>query len=208
VELKPWQQRLLFAVVVVALTVLGVYLVGPAMHHNTSSPSAGGSTPAAVPTTPAPVVTQSPVSVSTPASVNIYNWLPFTQSGLAKAAGVVTTFGDAYDTYRYTDSVNVYTARMSGLVTPTLEGLLRSNYETPGLATQRQTQRQVSVGTATIDSIRAFGQDSITFVVTINQRVLSTQGKQTNTTDFAVTVTAVGASWQVSDIELATAGNQ
>lgn len=206
-ELKPWHQRLLFALVVAGLAVLGVYLIGPAMHHNSAAPQAGAATPAATPNPPAPAVTQSPVAVSTPASANIYNWLPFTPSGLANAAGIVTAFSSAYDTYRYTDSANVYVGRMNGLISTSLAGLLRSNYQTPGLVAQRQSQRQVSSGTGTIDSIRAFGQDSITFVVTISQRVLSTQGTKTYSTDDAVTVTSVGTTWQVTDIELASAGN-
>jgi hypothetical protein len=209
VDLKPWQQRLLFAVVVAGLAVLGVYLVGPVMHHNNASPQAGTSTPASQPTTPAPEGTgnQTPVAVKTPASVNIYNWLPFTQAGLANAAGVVTAFSTAYDSYRYTDSANVYIGRMAGLVTPTFAGVLKADFGTPALVAQRQQQRQVATATATINTIRAFGQSSITFIVTITQHVISTQGSQSSSTQFAITVTSYGSSWQVNDIELATAGN-
>jgi len=210
-ELKVWQQRMLFAVVVVGLAVLGVTLVIPKLQHSggtsaTASPSASASASTA-PAQSSPAATQTPVAATTPSTVNVYNWLPFTQAELANAAGVVTSFCSAYGTYRYTDSAAVYMGRMNGLVTSSLAGLLRADYETVGVAAQRTTQRQVSSGSGTIGSIRAFGSSSITFVVTIDQRMASTKGTQTASGQYVITVQSVGATWQVNDIELASAGN-
>lgn len=210
-ELKVWQQRMLFAVVVVGLAVLGVTLVIPKLQHSggvsaTASPSASASATTA-PAQSSPVATQTPAAVTTPSTVNIYSWLPFTQAELANAAGVVTSFCSAYNTYRYTDSATVYIGRMNGIVTSSLAGLLRSDYDTAGVASQRTTQRQVSSGSGTIGSIRAFGSSSITFVVTMAQRMVSTKGTQTASGQYTITVQSVGATWQVNDIELASAGN-
>lgn len=206
-DLKPWQQRMLFVLVVAGLAVLGIYLVTPALHHTNNSAGASGAPSAAPSSAPVSTGSQAPVAATTPATLNIYNWLPFTQTDLSQAAGVVTTFSSAYETFRYTDSVNVYLARMNGLITSSLAGVLKAGYETPGLVSQRRTQQQVSSGSGAIDSIRSFGSSSITFVVTISQRMVSTQGTQTNSAQYAITVTSSGTSWQVSDIEQAAAGN-
>jgi hypothetical protein len=206
-ELKAWQQRMLFGIVVAGLAVLGIYLVSPNFHHSSAAPSPSASpTQAASPPATA-AASQTPVAASTPGSVNIYNWLPFTQAELADAADVATSFCSAYDTYRYTDSASVYVGRMNGEITSSLAGVLRADYETPGEATQRVQQRWVSSGSGTINSIRAFGTSSITFVVTISQRLVSTQGIRTNQGQYAITVQSSGTVWQVNDIELASAGN-
>lgn len=205
-ELKVWQQRMLFGIVVVGLAVLGIYLVSSDRHG--SGGTGAAATPSASPTaSAAAVTTPTPVAVSTPSGVNIYSWLPFTQAELGDAAGVVTSFCTAYDTYRYTDSTSVYVGRMNGVITSSLAGLLRSEYQTPGVQTQRLQQRQVSSGSGTIDSIRAFGSSSITFVVTIDQKLVSTQGTAANSGQYAITVESLGSTWQVNDIELASAGN-
>ena len=206
-DLKPWQQRMLFVLVVAGLAVLGVYLVTPSLHHSpAASPTPSAS--ATAPGSPAPVAgSQTPVAVSTPATLNIYNWLPFTQAELSDAAGVVTAFSSAYVTFRYTDSVGVYIGRMNGLITSSLAGVLRADYQTPGLASQRTSQRQVASGTGSIDEIRSFGASSITFVVTVTQRMVSTQGTAITSPQYAITATSSGTSWQVNDIEPATAGN-
>ncbi len=211
-ELKVWQQRMLFAIVVVGLAILGIYVVIPRLHHSSDSDAAASPSASPTPAAAASSVAETPVAQSspgtaTPGAVNIYNWLPFTQAELADAAGVVTSFCSDYETYRYTDSAAVYVGRMNGLVTSSLAGLLRADYETPGVASLRTTQRQVSSGSGTIGSIRAFGSSSITFVVTIAQRQVSTKGTQTASGQYSVTVQSVGASWQVNDIELASAGN-
>jgi hypothetical protein len=47
----------------------------------------------------------------------------------------------------------------------------------------------------------------MTFVITAGQRLVSSKGTTTGSTQYAVTLTGSGTSWQVSDIELESAGN-
>ena len=80
-------------------------------------------------------------------------------------------------------------------------------YGTPGVASQRTQQHQVSSARTTINSIRTFGPGSLTFVVTIVQTIRTKQGKSRSNGHYAVTLTGNGQSWLVNDIELASAGN-
>lgn len=206
-ELSPARQKLLFAVIVVVLAVLGYSLVVPALRH-THAPAAAASTlsPAAPPTGAVSSAAQAAPPQSAQA-VNIYNWLPFTQADLAAAAQVTTRFGAAYDTFSYTDSADAYLSRMNGLITAELAATLRNGFTTAGVTNLRDSQQQVSSGTAAIVGLRAFGQNSLTFVVSLTQRLQTSQGTSSTASRFAVTVTGSGTAWQVNDIEPATAGN-
>ena len=99
---------------------------------------------------------------------------------------------------------------MSSIVTPPELAIIKNDYSTSGVAAQRTADKQVSTGTGTIDSIRSFAAGpSITFVVTINQQVTSTQPPTTAPAQqYAVTVVSSGGAWQVNDIELSALGNQ
>ena len=139
--------------------------------------------------------------------VNIYNWLPFTQQDLAAAASVAVQFSIDYNTFTYTENAVGYVGAMGGLVTGQLATTLQAAYQTPGVAQLRRSQKQVSTGTAAITSLRAFGASSMTFIVTAGQRLVTSKGTSSGSTQYAVTVTGSGGSWQVSDIELESAGN-
>ena len=116
-------------------------------------------------------------------------------------------FGADYGTFSYTESATDYVGRMGNLITSQLSATLARGYATAGVAQQRTQQKQVSTGSAVIDSLRAFGPSSLTFVVTIKQAMTTQQGKGQLTGQYAVTVSTSGANWQVSDIQLASAGN-
>ena len=221
-EPSSGQQRLLFVVVVLVLAGLGVYLISARTHNGTAA------TPPASPTatSPAPPATQAPATspasqapATTPASVpasvptgsgkaDIYQWLPFSQQDLTEAARTTVAFAADYDTYSYTETAAAYAGKMATLVTGELAATLKNAYATPGVAAQRTAQKQVSTGSGGIASIRSFGSGSITFVVNIAQRLATTQGTSTKTTQYAVTVVSAAGGWQVNDIELAGAGNQ
>lgn len=215
-DLTSRQRQLVFALTVVALAGLGFFLLhsGIPGHHSAKPPQhppAAASSPAAPssPATPAAAPTPTPTgrSSTTSSQVNIYQWLPFTESQLAKAAGVTTEFGADYGTFSYRESTAAYTARMQGLITSQLAQVIGRAYATPGVAKVRTQQKQVSTGSAVIDSLRAFGSSSVTFVVTIHQKITGTSpGRQS--TQYAVTVTGSNGGWQVTDIELASSGNQ
>jgi hypothetical protein len=211
----PGQRKAAFVVIVLALAGLGIFLVRPGASGSAApAPSPAASRAA---TTPASPVTQPPAASSPatapppdPASgapARIYQWLPFTASELTRAAALATRFGDLYGTSSYSENATEYVRTMRNLISPQLAGVLARAYATPGVAGPRLRTKQVSTGTSSITSLRAFGSGSITFIVTINQKITSTKGVSRSTGQFAVTVSGSGRSWQVTDIELAAAGN-
>jgi hypothetical protein len=211
VELSPRQRGAVFAAVVIALAALGYYLVVPAVTHSHGSAQKVASTPGSTPSAAteqtqaaAPTVQASAAAAGGP---DIYAWLPFTQQNLAVAASVAVRFSVDYNTFTYTESATDYVGAMGSLVTSQLAGTLRAVYQTPGVAKLRTSQKQVSSGTAAINSLRAFGPSSMTFIVTAGQRLATSKGTSNASTQYAVTVTGSGGSWQVSDIELESAGN-
>jgi hypothetical protein len=210
-DLTQGQRRIAFLATVVVLAGLGLFLFRPGARSPGHAP--GRATPPAQAAAPASVGASgaaTPSAVPGPsgaASVNIYQWLPFSQSDLAKAAGVTQEFGADYGTFSYTENAGAYVGRMRNLITSQLGGTLASGYAAPGVAAQRTQQKQVSTGSAVINSLRAFGPSSLTFVVTIKQTMSANQGKSQLSGQYAVTLSTVGANWQVTDIELASAGN-
>ena len=205
-DLSPGQQKAVFALVVVVLAALGYWLILPKVtqgsaHPATSpTPSAAGSAP---PRQAPSTATASPAATG---SVSIYSWLPFTEQDLAAAAAVTVKFGSAYNTYSYTESAADYVGTMNGLITPQLAATLAGVYATPGVAQVRTSQKQVATGTAVIDSLRAFGPSSITFVVTGTQHLVTANGTTNGSSQYAITVTGSGTSWLVNDIQLAAVG--
>ena len=211
-ELSPRQRTAVFIGVVIALAALGYYLVVPAVTHSHGSARAAA-TPASTPSAAATEQTQAPAptiqaSAAAAGGPDIYAWLPFTQQNLAAAAAVAVRFSVDYNTFTYTESAADYVSAMGSLVTSQLAGTMRDVYQTPGVAKLRTSQKQVSTGTAVISSLRAFGPASMTFIVTAGQRLATSHGTSTASTQYAVTVTGSGGSWQVSDIELESAGNR
>ena len=207
-DLSPGQQKAVFALVVVVLAALGYWLILPKVSHShgqaqpSPTPSFTESVPSPPESTP-PTVTTSPASAG---GVDIYSWLPFTQQDLSAAAAVTEKFLIDYNTYSYTETADGYVAKMNGLITTQLASTLRDLYSQPGVAKVRTDQRQVSTGTAVINSIRAFGSSSLTFVVTGTQHLATSKGTSSGSTQYAITVTGSGTSWQVNDIELSSVG--
>jgi hypothetical protein len=208
-DLSPGQRKAAFAVIVAALAGLAVFLLVP------GSPSAGtrpgpqgppGRPPASA-AAPTPASSAAAISPPPGGAVDIYHLLPFTQAGLDAAAAVVRSFATDYATYAYSESAASYVGRMKGLVTAELAARLARGYATPGVAQLRAQQKRSAVGSGRITALRAYGPSSLIFLVAITQKTSSSQGASTLTTGYAVTVTGAGTSWQVSDIELATAGN-
>jgi hypothetical protein len=210
-DLTSRQRLLAFALTVLVLGGLGAYLFATGTaHHNTASPPPSHSAGPTGPASTAPAATTPPPSTVPAASspVNIYNWLPFNQHQLARAAAVVTEFGAYYGTYSYSESPQSYVSRMEGLATGQLAQSIGSGFAAPGLTAQRKQQKQVSSGSAQINALRAFGPSSITFLVTITQKISSTSGTSHQVNQYAITVTQSGGAWQASSIQLASVGNQ
>ena len=209
-ELSPFQRLAAFAVVVLVLAGLGAYLFlpqSPATGSGRSPSHPGSSSPAPAPSPggPAPSGQATPSGQAAP---DIYQWLPFTQAGLASAANATTSFAARYGTFSYTEGTQAYLAPMRPLITSQLAVALGRAFAAPGVAGTRVSSRQVATATAAIVALRAFGPSSLTFVVAITQRIASSKGTSKRTTYYAVTLTGTGSSWQVNDIEFASAGNQ
>ncbi len=212
-DLSPGQQKAVFVLVVVVLAALGYWLLLPKISHSHGSAQAATS-PAATPSGSVPpsqvpqeaTPTTVPTSPAASGSVNIYSWLPFTQQGLAAAAAVTVKFAADYNTYSYTEDASAYLAAMNGLITGQLATTLRGLYSTPGVAKVRTDQKQVSTGTAVIDSLRTFGPSSLTFVVTAGQHLVTSRATTNGSTQYAITVTGSGTSWQVNDIQFSNVG--
>lgn len=210
-DLTAAQRKAVFALIVVVLAGLGVYLFVPGTRGSAApaaAPSPSRHSPA--PPTPSPVASAAspvPLAAGTRSAPDIYQWLPFTPSELATAASVTTEFSDAYGTWSYSQNARAYVNTMRNLITPELSQLLAQDYSAPGVASQRTGNKQVATGSAVINSLRAFGPSSITFVVTISQEITDTSGRSAVSAQYAVTVASNGSSWQVNDIELASAGN-
>jgi hypothetical protein len=212
-DLSPRQRVLAFLVIVVLLGGTGAYLFIPAVRaalgqgsHSSPAPPTP-STRRSSSAAPVPSSSTAPASSAAPSAPNIYAWLPFSQTDLAKAAAVTQAFGAAYDTFSYQESASAYVAPMRNLATTELTSSLARGYSTPGVASQRAKQRQVSTGQAVINSLRDFGASSLIFVVTINQRLHTSQGTSQTSAQWAVTVVNNGGTWLVNDIEPALAGN-
>ena len=219
-DLSPAQRVLAFVGIVVVLGGMGAYLLIPGVRSavgqghgaagatpTTSASGARGTAAAGPARSTAPAAPVSPVPTPAGSAPDIYQWLPFSQADLAKAASVAEAFGAAYDTFSYRESTSSYLASLRGLTTSELSATLARAYGTPGVASQRTQQKQVSSARAVINSIRTFGSGSLTFVVTIVQTTRTKHGKSQNNGQYAVTLTGSGRSWLVNDIELSNAGN-
>jgi hypothetical protein len=208
-ELTPVQRLVTFVIVVLVLTGLGVYLFLPGSSDGAAAQGRPSQSPSSQPTSPAAAHSSVPRTSSSSAGTvpDIYNWLPFTASGLASAARVTTEFATDYGTFSYRQSASGYLAPMKPLISGQLAELLGRAYSAPGLVAARTSGKQVSVGSAVITSLRAFGPSSLTFIVTLTERTSGTKGRSQQSADYAITVTGSGSSWQVNNIELASAGN-
>ena len=228
-ELSPGKQRLLFVVVVIALVGLGIFVIRGRNQGNTAAPPATP-TPSASQAAASGTATGTPAAASSAAASspaaspsataggpNIYQWLPFTQSDLTAAAKTTMAFANVYANTSYTETKAAYAAKLTGLTTPQEAATLEADFETSGISTTRTADKQVATGTPAIDSITAFGpQDppgppgppSITFAVTIAQKLASTSGTITSTPEYTITIVSTANGWQVDDIQLASLGNQ
>jgi hypothetical protein len=211
-DLNVGQRRAVFGLIVVALVGSGIYMFVPGARgsqggHNPPAATHSPAPQATSPATPTPAPSPAPAVADTPSDPDIYQWLPFTQAQLGSAAAVVTQFCDAYGTWSYSLNASGYVATMSSLVSSELADVIEQGYSVPGVAGQRASKKQVSTGSTQINSLRAFGPSSITFVVTLTEQITSTSGQSQLSYQYAVTVVSVGTTWQVNDIELASAGN-
>ena len=229
-ELTPAKQRLLFVVVVIGLVALGIFVIRGRSDGNAAAPAA---TPTPTPTQSAAATSGATTGASAPASspaaslagatpsvtagaANIYQWLPFTQSDLSAAAKTTLAFANVYANTSYTETKASYAGKLAGLTSSQEAATLVSDFESPEIADTRTADKQVATGTPTIDSINSFGPEapepagppSITFAVTIAQKLVSTSGTVTSSPEYTITTVSTATGWQVQNIQLASLGNQ
>ena len=225
-ELSPGRQRLLFVVVVIALVALGIFVIRGRSDGNAAAPPA---TPTASAPATSAAATGSAAAASSPAAsptaappaaaggaTNIYQWLPFTESDLSTAAKTTLAFANVYANTSYTETKASYAGKLAGLTTAQEAATLVSDFASPEIAATRTADKQVATGSPTIASISSFGPEppeppgapSITFAVTIAQKLASTTGTISSTPEYAITTVSTATGWQVENIQLASLGNQ
>jgi hypothetical protein len=132
--------------------------------------------------------------------------LPFTPAQLASAAALAGRFAAAYSTWSWRQSPAAWLATLPA-VAGQLDETLAQAAATPGLLAQRTHAHQAATATTSGPRIRDLTPGSVTLTLTVRQVIASTSGTTTSDTSLAITLTPSGGSWQVYDIEPATAGN-
>jgi hypothetical protein len=209
-ELTPAQRKLTFALIVVVLAALAVYLFVSRGSGTGSAPAAAHpATHRAAPPAPAtqtPAATSAPPASDVTQNSSIWQLVPFTPQGLTSAETVAVRFGAAYGTYSYTESTAAYVATMKSYISNGLSQQIAAAYSTPGVASQRSSEKQVASATARVTALRDFGSSSLTFLLQVSQQVTATKGGGPTSSSYAVTLTGGDTTWQVTGIELSTVG--
>jgi len=210
-EFSPLQRRLVFGLIVVVLVGLAAYLIDTAVRRagRSATPPLRAHTSTTSPRPAVPLPTTQPVAGASPAvgAPDIYQWLPFSQAGLSAASSVALRFCSAYGTFSYTETAAAYVGPLRTLSSQTLASQIEAAFSLPGVAAARVRDRQISAGSAAIKLIRSFGPHSLTFVIQITEKQTDNTRPNVTATTYAVTLTGSASSWQVTDIELALAGN-
>ncbi|WP_242608808.1 hypothetical protein [Actinomadura formosensis] len=203
-NLDDRRRKLLFAGLVVVLAVVGIYLTVAAPEHETDRPDARPSA-APTPTGPAspPPGIQNAVN---PGDFDIYRLLPFSRQEFATAADLAQRFVAAYGTYRYDETPETYTGRLSGLATDELARRLGGDAATPGLLEERRREQVVAQGSASLDQVRDIENNSIIFLVTGRQQLTRSGKESSDSKQYAVTVARDGGSLKVYSFQPSDAG--
>lgn len=203
-ELNDRQRKLLFAGIVVALVVLGLWLIWPRPDTKPVKRPSVAATSEVAPTqaAPAPGIT----TTVAPDTFDIYRLLPYTKTEFATAASVVQRFTASYGTYRFDEDAQSYLSRLRPLVNDSLFTDLTKAATTPGELEDRQNNQTVAVGSASLNSIDDIGDTSIIFLVTGVQQVTKNGTAAQESKQFRVTVQRDAASWKVFSFEPADVG--
>ncbi|WP_066938337.1 hypothetical protein [Microtetraspora fusca] len=204
---RDGRRGLAFAAVVVVLAIVGVYL--------TSSGSSGGDAserpPGTSERTRTPLPGAAPTTVpsqvaTTPATFDIYSYLPLSKAELGAAADLARRFTESYGTFRHDEDPAAFAKRLAGFATVEFGADLTRTMTAPALVNHNRSDKVVSRGTATVRSIRDMTANMVTFVVGSVQHVTAQSGEKEQRDEFAVTVIKVGADWRVYDLQPADAG--
>lgn len=209
-------QRLVVIGLIVALAVFGIYfsLGGFGSEQADESAESPRELGTAQDDTEPPTGTDglatappSPIPTNEAEDLDVLDWFPFSEAEFQAAGATAQAFAEAYGTIDYTEDPAVYYASMEDLATDEYAEVL-SEATRAGAFWEEMTEAEaVAQGRASVDTIRTFGDDSITFEVTA-QSITETgdAGFDEDLGEFAITVTQDGDSWAVFDFQPAEAG--
>jgi hypothetical protein len=213
-------QRAVFIGLIIVLVAFGLYLsfgdfgqdaeedpaaASPETESGTSQESEGTGGPGGPDALS--TVEPSPIPTTGAEDVNVLDWFPFTEEELRTAGAAARAFAEAYGTIDYTQSPESYYASMEELATDEFAEVLSDTSRVGAFWDQMSEAEAVAEGRAEVESVRTFGEDSITFVVTA-QSITETGNAEFDEElgEFAVTVVRSGDSWQVFDFQPADVG--
>ncbi|CAL9442793.1 hypothetical protein SUDANB121_02296 [Nocardiopsis dassonvillei] len=152
-------------------------------------------------------VEPSPLPTTAEADVDVLEWFPFPEEELRSAGATAKAFAEAYGTIDYTGSPEAYYDSMRVLATDEYADVLAESSRAGAFWEEMADAEAIARGRAEVESIRTFGDSSITFVVTA-QSVTETanRGFDEELGEFAITVVQEGRTWRVFDFQPADAG--
>ena len=165
-------------------------------------PDSAGSAPGGLATVP-----PSPIPTTGTEDQDVLGWFPFTEAEFQAAGATAKAFAEAYGTIDYSEPPESYYASMEALSTDEYAEVLSDTNRAGAFWEERSQAEAVALGRAEVDSIRTYGSDSITFVVTA-QSITETGEAEFDEElgEFAITVIKEGGSWEVFDFQPADAG--
>ncbi|MFF5206752.1 hypothetical protein [Streptosporangium sp. NPDC000396] len=203
------RRGLVFAVLVVILAVVGIYLtMWPDSGDGQQTPADPVGVSRTAPGSQAQVSAEPPRALATASNApfDVYSYLPMTKQELAASADYAQRFTAAYGTFRYDEDPAAYGDRLRGYTTGEFADVLLRTLTSPGTVEANRAEEVVSVGTARVKEIRQIQNTSVVFVVTGSQKVTGKSGPTERTEDYAVTLIEVGADWRVHDLQPADSG--
>jgi hypothetical protein len=179
--------------VVVTLAIIGVLLARPDRRPDGRDHAA--SRPAVTP-------------ITTP---DLDALLPLTKPQLAAAVKAATDFATAYATHHDGQGSASYLARLKPMATPELhEALTRAVAASGGIGTSRTRGREITTPRVVPVKLRTIGPGSMIVIVDLHYEPDTTTDTGGGYSEqFAITaVTTTRDHWVISDLQLASAGNQ
>ncbi|MBP2707105.1 hypothetical protein JOL79_25290 [Microbispora sp. RL4-1S] len=196
-------KALAFAGAVVVLAVVGLYLtMSPSSGDDQAGQPAETSSPAAAQAA-APVPSQ---VATTPATFDVYAYLPLSREELGAAADLARRFTASYGTFQYGEDPAAVANRLKGFATDEFGAQLTRAMTDPATVNQNRTDQVVSRATAKVATIRDVSASQVIFVVDSVRHVTSRNGEQDKNEQYAVTVIKMGSDWRVYDLQLAADG--
>ncbi len=152
---------------------------------------------------------------ATAGGANIYQWLPFTAVGPHRRGQDHARLRQRLRQHELHRDEGRLRRQAGRAHHPAGGGDARGRLRDARNRATRTADKQVATGTPTIDSISSFGpQDppgppgppSITFAVTIAQKLASTSGTITSTPEYTITIVSTATGWQVDEHPTSLAG--